>query len=115
VHHTILHTNECQGPDIAHYRVTNNGDPTNKIEDYVHARYLSAPEAAWHILNFETVRKEPSVVCLPVHFAGENQALRNTESHGETASLLDRYFLRPAALHRLQYEEYYENYILYPY
>ncbi|KAG1850678.1 hypothetical protein F4604DRAFT_1934357 [Suillus subluteus] len=32
--------------------------PVNEVNDYQKAHYLSAPEAAWSILNFEITRKE---------------------------------------------------------
>ena len=110
-----------KGPDQAFFAVDEEDDctrqpvPLNEPEDYQKGRYLSAPEAAWRILGFETTRKEPSVECLPVHLPGQNTPQFRREGQRSNASLLDRYFLRPLQLIHLRYEEYYEKYILYPY
>jgi hypothetical protein len=110
-----------KGPDHAFFAVDEqDGDmqqpaPLNEPEDYQKGRYLSAPEAAWRILGFETTRKEPSIECLPVHLPGQNTPQFHHGGQRSNASLLDRYFLRPMALTNLRYEEYYEKYILYSY
>ena len=89
------------GPDHTGYCIHSEGEPTNEIEDYIQARYLSAPEAAQRILGYDVIGKEPSVTCLPVHLPGQSRALRHTEARGDTASLLDCYFLCPPHLAHL--------------
>ncbi|KAG2743145.1 hypothetical protein P692DRAFT_20689955, partial [Suillus brevipes Sb2] len=71
--------------------------------------------AAWRILGFEITRKEPSVENLPVHLPGKNTPQFHRAGPRSTGSLLDHYFLRPHHLNHLRYEEYYEQYILYPF
>lgn len=109
-----------KGPDHALFSINDVDDegprlwPVNEVEDYQKARYLSAPEAAWRILGFEITRKEPSVESLPVHLPGKNIPQFRRAGARSSASLLDHYFLRPHHLQHLRYEEYYEQYILYP-
>lgn len=111
-----------KGPDRTFFGVQDHDDtgpaqpqPVNEVNDYQKARYLSAPEAAWRILNFEITRKEPSVQSLPVHLPGQNTPQFRHDGNRSSTSLLDRYFLRPPHLAHLRYEEYYEAYILYPF
>ena len=49
-----------KGPDHTLFMMANE-DEVDEIQDYIDARYLSATEAAWRILEFTTTRKEPSV------------------------------------------------------
>jgi len=75
----IQHSQQyCQGPNITHYQITENKEQPDEIEDYVQGQYLSVPEATWRILGYDIICKEPAVTCLPVHYPGEHQALRNT-------------------------------------
>ncbi|KAG1805933.1 uncharacterized protein BJ212DRAFT_1231425, partial [Suillus subaureus] len=46
-----------KGPDTAHFTIKEDIDanepvPLNEVHDYQKGRYLSAPKAAWQILNF---------------------------------------------------------------
>lgn len=90
-------------------------EPVNKVNDYQKTCYLSTPEAAWHILGFEIMQREPSVQCLPVHLSEENMPQFWYQGNQSNTSLLDWYFLWPVYLAHLHYEEYYEKYILYPF
>ena len=68
-----------KGPDHTQFHLLWNKETgVNEITDYINGRYLSAPEAAWRILNFEIVHKQPSVSCLPVHLPGQNTPLRKS-------------------------------------
>ena len=110
-----------KGPDITYFAIDNAHDdnqeptPINEIADYQKGRYLSAPESAWCILRFEITRREPTVQCLPVHLPGENRPQFRRQTGQSDVSLLQRYFLRSPLLLHLRYEEYYEQFILYPY
>lgn len=111
-----------KGPDVAFYSIAHEPSiprtpsASNEIQDYQKARYLSAHESAWRILGFQTTRKEPAVDCLPVHLPGANMPqFRQAGDERSTTSLLDRYFLCSSQLAHLTYEEYYEEYVLYPY
>ena len=55
------------GPDGAKVRMTQSNAVIDEIEDFWHARYLSAGEAAWRILGFHLTSKEPAITALPVH------------------------------------------------
>ncbi|THH15989.1 hypothetical protein EW146_g4564 [Bondarzewia mesenterica] len=100
-----------------HLAIHQPGQQSDDIQDYVKGRYLSAPEAAWRILGYDTTRKEPSVTCLPIHLPGENrpQFCRVDMSNTSSTSFLDRYFLRPPFLSSYRYEMYFEQFILYAY
>lgn len=117
---TYLYKYLYKGPDRASFAVNDMDDTSqplqrvSEIDNYQKARYLSAPEAAWRILGFEITRKEPSVESLPVHLPERNTPQFHRAGGRSTASLLDHYFLRPVHLTHLRYEEYYEQYILYP-
>lgn len=111
-----------KGPDHAFFNMQDHDDsgpaqlqPVNEVNDYQKAHYLSAPKAAWCILNFEITRKEPSVQCLPIHLPGENTPQFCHDGNWSNTSLLDHYFLHLLHLAHLQYEEYYKVYILYPF
>jgi len=110
-----------KGPDTAHFAIEEdiqNDEPVplDEIRDYQKARYLSAPEAAWRILNFEVTRKEPSVINLPIHLPASNvPQFRRQGGQRSSTSLLNHYFLRTDELAGLRYEEYFEQFILYPY
>lgn len=111
-----------KGPDITFFTLADDPEsplhapPINEIQDYQKARYLSAPESAWRILGYDITRKKPSVDCLPVHLPGENTPqFCWREGARSSTSLLDQYFLRSEALTHLQYEEYFEQFVLYPF
>jgi hypothetical protein len=70
----------------------------DEYQDYVSARYLSSSEAVYRIFAFETVRKSPTVRCLPVHLEGKNlPRMRAVTAPGFSAmSDLLWYFKRPS-------------------
>jgi hypothetical protein len=101
--HTLFH--------IAHHTPHHEEhQPIDEIKDYVRARYLSAPEAAWRILGFDITGKEPAVSSLSVHLPGQN--LRQFGNEGSSASSLIRYFHRPnhPTFSPLTYIEYNQDY-----
>ena len=107
-----------KGPDHTQFRLLRNEETgVNEITDYINRRYLSTPEAAWRILNFEIVHKQPSVSCLPVHLPSQNtpQFLQGS-SDVSSASLLTRYLHQPLhpTFHSLTYSQYFSSYVLYP-
>ena len=110
-----------KGPDTTFFTVedavfTDGPHPVNEITDYEKGRYLSAPEACWRILEFEITRKEPAVEGLPIHLPGHNvPQFRRSDGTRSSTSLLNRYFLRTPELQHLRYEEYFEQFVLYPY
>jgi hypothetical protein len=93
-------------------QVTVGRPPVDEINDYLKARYLSAMEAAWRLANFDTSRKSPGVLRLPVHLPGRNikQYGRITAPTSD-ASLLMRYLDRPIdpRLRDLTYIQFYEK------
>jgi hypothetical protein len=48
-----------------------NSDDVDEVEEYISVRSLSAAEAMWRILQFDTNWKHPSVECLDIHLPGE--------------------------------------------
>jgi len=51
-----------KGPDMAKFTLQTNADgQLDEIETYRRVRYLSAAEAAWRILGFNTHGRQPSV------------------------------------------------------
>lgn len=115
-----------KGPDTAFFTVedatiTDGPYSINEITNYEKGRYLSAPEACWRIFEFEIfeieiTRKEPAVEGLPIHLLGQNTPqFRRYDNTRSSTSLLNRYFLRAPQLQHLRYEEYFEQFVLYPY
>jgi hypothetical protein len=109
-----------KGPDHALFRIHHSMAheeqvPINEIKDYVDARYLSSPEAAWRILGFEISSKEPSVKPLSIHLSGEN--VHQFFDDGCSTSALIRYFHRPhyPQFNNLLYTDYNTQYVFYPY
>src|SRR5216117_3072452 len=43
----------------------------NEIQDYVDARYLSAPEAVWHIFGFKLHHRFPAIQRLQIHLPNQ--------------------------------------------
>jgi len=88
----------------------------DETADYIDARYLSASEAAWRILEYNISRKEPAVKVLSIHLPNQplSQLYRTNNSQSAATTLL-RYFARPRipVLETLLYTEYYEKYCLY--
>jgi hypothetical protein len=89
------------GSDYTRYRVranqTGSTEVIDEIDEYWNARYLSAGEAAWRIMGFNTTKKYPAVTSLPVHLPDTDRHRQYSRNHGteNTLSLLQRYFLRP--------------------
>lgn len=55
-------------------------------------------EATWRILGFHITSKDPGVSSLPIHLpssTSHRQYARNSGTHNQSLSLLERYFLRP--------------------
>lgn len=87
-----------KGPDRTLFQLNHTQcDNVNELKDYIEGRYLSAHEAAWHILRFHITSKTPSVLCLPVHLPSENipQFNGGQVSNRSLTTLLIRYFNRP--------------------
>ncbi|EAW24643.1 uncharacterized protein NFIA_101270 [Aspergillus fischeri NRRL 181] len=109
-----------KGPDRTRFSLHNmvdagdEEDIVNEYKDYMSARYLSASEAVYRIFNFETVHKNPSVRCLPVHLEGRNLArMRRPTAPGfSTMSDLLWYFQRPPTelFQQLTYMEFFSRY-----
>ena len=114
---TYLYKYLYKGPDHTRFRIGRvRGEAADETKDYVEARYLSAPEAAWRILGFHVISKTPSVSCLPVHLPDKNFARFSGSNISEdTTSLLIRYFNRPrdAAFKNVTYCDYFKDYVLY--
>jgi hypothetical protein len=109
-----------KGPDRALFRIqdySNHEDqqPVDEANDYVNARYLCAPEAAWRILGFDISSKEPSVKALFIHLPGEH--VRHFSDDESSTSALIRYFHRPHCpeFQNLLYTDYNSQYVFYPY
>ena len=43
----------------------------DEIQDYVDARYISAPEAVWHIFGFKSHHRSPAIQRLQIHLPNE--------------------------------------------
>lgn len=106
-----------KGPDRTFFTMSAE-DEVDEIQDYIDARYLSASEAAWRILEYNITRKEPAVKSLSIHLPCQqlSQMYRRNGSQS-TASTLLRYFARPSIeiFSQLTYTQYYEKYCLYSY
>lgn len=119
-----LHKYVYKGPD----RAVLEGDDVDEIRQYLEGRYVSAHEAAWRILGFETHGISHSVVRLAVHLpdqqfvafnanASVQAALRNNER-----TMLTEFFRLnqsnqrlmqledPAAIRPLTYTEFPQHY-----
>ncbi len=72
-------------------------ESVDEIELYLDARYISACEAVWRILKFDTHARYPNVVRLPVHLEGMNAVYYNPDeaedalANGKNTALT-RYF-----------------------
>lgn len=104
-----------KGPDQTFFTMSAE-DEIDEIQDYINARYLSASEAAWRILEYNITRKEPAVKSLSIHLPDQqvSQMYRRDDSQS-TATTLLQYFSRPLLdeFHHLTYTQYYEKYCLY--
>lgn len=59
-----------KGPDHANFTVHSlerdgDGEPTDEYDEYLKGRYLSSTEAVYRFFGYNSVWKNPSVVCLP--------------------------------------------------
>ena len=48
-------------------------DQRDEIKEHLDARYISAPEACWHIFEFNMHAEFPPVYWLPVHLEGQHE------------------------------------------
>ena len=113
-----------KGPDQTAYNLRRINDDqeyttANEIEDYISARYISAPEAAWRILGYQITDKDPSVQCLPIHLPNANISRYSSRAGAgaPSLSLLERYLLyrpRDPIFDNLTYTQYFETYTLNP-
>src|SRR5947207_6842589 len=53
---------------------------TDEIQDYVDARYLSAPEAVWHIFGFKLHHRSPAIQRLQIHLPNEQTMMFNNDT-----------------------------------
>jgi len=114
---TYLYKYLYKGPDRTTFHISRGQDEAvDETKDYVEARYLSAPEAAWRILGFHVTSKTPSVSCLPVHLPDKNlPRFAGSRVSEQSTSLLIRYFNRPRLLEfdNLSYCDFFKDYVLY--
>lgn len=62
-----------KGPDRTLFSLNLEGqEEIDEIKDYINARYLSASEAAWKILQYDLTDRSPTVKSLAVHLPGRN-------------------------------------------
>ena len=113
-----------KGPDQATYSVTpqtlnedsepNGNLPIDETKDFIRARYLSASEAAWRILRYDTIRKSIPVQALAVHLPGEDNRQLGNKDNSSTGSTLLHYFARPRTTESqdLKYAKFYATYLL---
>jgi len=105
-----------KGPDRTLFNISSD-EFHDETADYIDARYLSASEAAWRILEYNISRKEPAVKVLSIHLPNQNLSQMYRTNNGQSAATtLLRYFARSRipSLETLLYTEYYEKYCLYP-
>ncbi|TMI79656.1 MAG: hypothetical protein E6H10_14970 [Bacteroidetes bacterium] len=62
----------------------------NEIKDYVDARYLSAPEAVWHIFGFKFHHRSPAIQRLQIHLPNEQTVTFNDDTDIVTLLQNDR-------------------------
>ena len=106
-----------KGPDHTLFMIAID-EEVDEIRDYINARYLSASEAAWRIMEYTVTRKEPAVKTLAIHLPDLQiaQMYRQNSSESAATTLL-RYFARPydGIFEQLTYIQYFEKYCLYKY
>ena len=92
------------GPDHTKFNIFAHGAEQNHVDeitDYWDGRYLSAPEATWHILGFHLTKKDPAVSALPIHLPStahhHHQYSRFSNHNLQSLSLLKHYFHRPSS------------------
>ncbi len=62
----------CKGSDRVTMEIVEETGRYNEIEQFQHARYVSASEASWRILAFDIVDNDPPVYRLEVHAEGHH-------------------------------------------
>ena len=68
----------------------------NEIQDYVDARYLSAPEAVWHIFGFKLHHRSPAIQRLQIHLLNEQTVMFNDDT--DIVTLLQNDHIRKTTL-----------------
>jgi hypothetical protein len=109
-----------KGPDTASFTFAHPDEPTDAIDDYIRARYISSCEAAWQIFSFHISHQYPSATRLAVHeeHANRPQFRRlGAPAPASTASTLIRYFNRPShpLFDNILYTTFFESFRLIPY
>ena len=109
----------AKGNDFAKARISGI---TNEIEMYRTTRYISAAEATWRMLGFESQSRYPSVTRVHAHLENENSVVYPAEASAEecaaiasnTTSDLMHYLERPTAacFSRLTLLDYFESYLI---
>ncbi len=105
-----------KGPDRAKAAVVEEGEEVDEIKDFTSWRYISAAEAIWRILEFDTCSQYPPVKALPVHLPGEDSIVFEEGSEADAlekaVSKLMLYFNRPVhpELDKLTYLDFNEKY-----
>lgn len=86
-----------KGPDQMMFKIhSENPNKVDEISDYINARYLSALEAAWRILQLNITERSPTIRSLSIHLLNRNLAqMVCKHSVQSTGSNLFRYFLHP--------------------
>jgi len=84
-----------KGPDQILFNSTSH-EFHDEIADYIDARYLSASEAAWRILEYNISRNDPSVEVLAIRLPHQHlsQMYRRNNTQSAATTLL-RYFAQP--------------------
>jgi hypothetical protein len=91
----------------------------DEIETYLDCRYVSPPEAMWHLLQFDMQHRSASVVRLQIHLEGQqrvyHEAGREQEAIDKTGpSMLQAYFdlnSKDQSAARMTYKQVGENYV----
>lgn len=78
-----------KGHDCIQVTITENAHPhqqvnLNEISTFLHARYVSPPEAKWHLLEYRMHAQSHTIVRLPVHLP-QQQLVYFHDGQGEGA------------------------------
>lgn len=77
-----------KGSDRTAFKVGAVDDAVDEISDYQDARYISACEAFWRLMDFEIFGQSHRVTRLDVHLPGQQYVQHDTSVAGATAALL---------------------------